>query len=123
MSLDNTILVLSADDVARVEASFSTREIQSIIAHVFFAVSAPAPARVLAPHRTAIDTPSHRVLFMPARVADIGTTVKVVSVPLISGDTRGLPASTLVLDETTGATRALVNARSLTALRTAAGRS
>ncbi|KAI0248542.1 NAD-binding protein [Lactifluus subvellereus] len=121
MSSDNTILVLSASDVARVEASFSAHEIQSIIAHVFFAVSAPAPVRVVAPQRTAVDTPSHRVLFMPARVADIGTTIKVVSVPLIPGDARGLPASTLVLDETTGATRALVNARSLTALRTAAG--
>ncbi|KAH9165874.1 hypothetical protein EDB89DRAFT_2007259 [Lactarius sanguifluus] len=65
--------------------------------------------------------PEHRVLFMPARIADIGTTIKVVSVPLLSGDTRGIPASTLVLDEKSGATKALVNARALTALRTAAG--
>ncbi|KAH8979436.1 hypothetical protein EDB92DRAFT_1955162 [Lactarius akahatsu] len=57
---------------------------------------------------------------MPARIADIGTTIKVVSVPLLSGDTRGIPASTLVLDEKSGATKALVNARALTALRTAA---
>ncbi|KAH9024932.1 hypothetical protein EDB85DRAFT_2150133 [Lactarius pseudohatsudake] len=41
--------------------------------------------------------PEHRVLFMPARIADIGTTIKVVSVPLLSGDTRGIPASTLVM--------------------------
>ncbi|KAH9017785.1 hypothetical protein EDB83DRAFT_2437150 [Lactarius deliciosus] len=58
---------------------------------------------------------------MPARIPDIGTTIKVVSVPLLSGDTRGIPASTLVLDEKSGATKALVNARALTALRTAAG--
>ena len=60
---------------------------------------------------------------MPARIPDIGTTIKVVSVPLLSGDTRGIPASTLVIDEKTGATKALVNARSLTAIRTAAGMS
>ena len=60
---------------------------------------------------------------MPARIPDIGTTIKVVSVPLLPGDTRGIPASTLVIDEKTGATKALVNARSLTAIRTAAGMS
>ncbi|KAH8979434.1 hypothetical protein EDB92DRAFT_1821027 [Lactarius akahatsu] len=53
--------------------------------------------------------PEHRVLFMPqvmpARIPDIGITTKVVSVPLLSGDTRGIPASTLVLDEKSGATR------------------
>ncbi|KAI0300640.1 hypothetical protein B0F90DRAFT_1810301 [Multifurca ochricompacta] len=73
------------------------------------------------PHRTAIDMRSHRALFMPARIENMGTTIKVVSNPLLSTDTRGIPASTLVLDESTGVTRALVNARSLTALRTAAG--
>jgi ornithine cyclodeaminase/alanine dehydrogenase-like protein (mu-crystallin family) len=126
MSSDNTILVLSASDVTRVEASLSAHEIQSIIAHVFFTLSHKDPQSspsLVVPHRTAIDTRSHRVLFMPARIASIGTSIKVVSVPLISSDTRGLPASTLVLDETTGAARALVNARSLTALRTAAGMS
>ena len=46
---------------------------------------------------------------------------KVVSVPSVSGDDRGLPATTLVLDENTGATKAVVNARTLTSLRTAAG--
>ena len=65
--------------------------------------------------------PEHRALFMPARISDLGTTIKVVSVPLLSGDTRGIPGSTLVLDEKTGATKALLSARSLTALRTAAG--
>ncbi|KAH9051636.1 NAD-P-binding protein [Lactarius deliciosus] len=58
---------------------------------------------------------------MPARIPDIGTTINAVSVPLLLGDTRGIPASTLVLDEATGVTKALVNARALTALRTAAG--
>ena len=66
--------------------------------------------------------PEHHVLFMPARISDLGTTIKVVSVPLLSGDTRGIPGSTLILDEKTGATKAILNARSLTALRTAAGK-
>jgi ornithine cyclodeaminase/alanine dehydrogenase-like protein (mu-crystallin family) len=120
-----SILVLSASDVARVQASWSSQEIQSIIAHVFFTLSHNHAATLLRllPHRTTIDTQSHRVLFMPARIDSIGTSIKVVSVPLSSDDARGLPASTLVLDEGTGAVRALVNARSLTALRTAAGMS
>jgi ornithine cyclodeaminase/alanine dehydrogenase-like protein (mu-crystallin family) len=115
-----SILVLTASDVARVEASWPSQEIQSVIAHVFFTLS---HNHARSPHRTTIDTESHRVLFMPARIDGIGTSIKVVSVPLLSDDVRGLPASTLILDENTGAVRALVNARSLTALRTAAGMS
>lgn len=66
----------------------------------------------------------HTALFMPARIATealTGTTIKVVSVPSSPGDTRGLPGSTLVLNENTGAVQAMVNSRSLTALRNAAG--
>ena len=112
------MLILSAEHVSRVTASFTTHQLQSIVARPFISLSHDD---LVSPHRTAIDMPEHRALFMPARIADIGTTIKVVSVPLLSGDARGLPASTLVLDEKTGATKALVNARSLTALRTAAG--
>ncbi|KAH7914929.1 hypothetical protein BJ138DRAFT_999122 [Hygrophoropsis aurantiaca] len=72
------------------------------------------------PHRTSISMEQHTTLFMPSRVADMGTAIKVVSVPTLP-DIRGLPASTLVLDEVTGGVKAIVNARSLTALRTAAG--
>jgi ornithine cyclodeaminase len=49
-----------------------------------------------------------------------GTAVKVVCVPAES-DPRGLPGTTLVLDEVTGGVKAVVNARNLTALRNAAG--
>ena len=125
MSKSNTILVLSARDVEVVSASFSPQDVQSIMAHVFYTLSHVTDplTGVAAPHRTAVDMLSHRALFMPARIADIGTAVKVVSVPSVPGDTRGLPATTLVLDEKTGAAKALINARSLTALRTAAGMS
>ena len=94
------------------------------MAHVFYAISHGRDDRhvcVTTPHRTTIDMASHRALFMPARIANIGTAIKVVSVPSVSGDNRGLPATTLVLDENTGATKAVVNARTLTSLRTAAG--
>ncbi|KAG1772465.1 hypothetical protein EV702DRAFT_976683 [Suillus placidus] len=73
-----------------------------------------------APLREAITMAHHNALFMPARVQGLGTSIKVVSVPRHSADQRGLPASSLVLDETTGGIRAIVNARQLTALRTAA---
>ena len=123
--MSNSILILSAADVDIVSTSFSPQDVQSIMAHVFYTLSHVTDSKtgIAAPHRTGLDMLSHRALFMPARIADIGTTIKVASVPSVSGDTRGIPATTLVLDENTGATKAVVNARSLTALRTAAGMS
>ncbi|KAL7009066.1 hypothetical protein EMMF5_001263 [Cystobasidiomycetes sp. EMM_F5] len=61
-----------------------------------------------------------------SRIADApvhsvsNTSIKVVSVPRSSQDTSGLPAATMVINEHTGRTKALINARSLTAVRTAA---
>jgi ornithine cyclodeaminase len=122
-SLNNSILILSAHHVATLTASFSSKDLQSLMAHVFYALSHDHDHHVRAtiPNRTAIDMASHRALFMPARIANMGTAIKVVSVPSVSGDNRGLPATTLVLDENTGATKAVINARTLTSLRTAAG--
>ena len=61
------------------------------------------------------------MLFMPSRAADAGgTAIKIVSVPS-GGGAEGLPATTLVMDETTGRVRGVVNARKLTALRNACG--
>ena len=88
------------------------------------------------PLRTSISTPYFTALFMPAMIDRFGTSVKVVSVPTgkipyqtgktnargnLKAKNDGLPATTLVLDETSGRVKAIVNARSLTALRTAAG--
>jgi ornithine cyclodeaminase len=122
-TLSNSILILSAQDVATLTASFSSQDLRDLMAHVFYALSHEHDHHVRAtvPHRTAIDMTSHRALFMPARIANMGTSIKVVSVPSVSGDDRGLPATTLVLDENTGETKAVVNARTLTSLRTAAG--
>lgn len=115
----NGVLILSAEHLSQL--TFTNQHLQSIVARVFFSLS--HNDGLLSPQRLAIDMPQHRALFMPARIASIGTAIKVVSVPLNSGDARGIPASTLVIDEKTGATKALINARSLTALRTAAGTS
>ncbi|KAI0026718.1 hypothetical protein K488DRAFT_64938, partial [Vararia minispora EC-137] len=72
------------------------------------------------PHRTALHLPHHTALLMPARISPFGTALKLVSVPS-AGDGGGLPASTLVLNERSGVLKAVINARALTAARTAAG--
>ena len=77
------------------------------------------------PHRLSVPTTNHTALFMPSRMTPFGTAMKVVSVPSASAPDeikqKGLPASTIVLDEITGEVKALVNASKLTALRNAAG--
>ena len=120
-----SLLVLSAADVEKATASMSPDELQILMASVFRTLSRGDRWLSSTPHRTSISMPWHTALFMPARIAtdaSTGTTVKVVSVPSSPGDTRGLPGSTLVLDEDTGAVKAIVNSRSLTALRNAAGK-
>ena len=122
-----SLLVLSSTDVDHILADFTPLELQNLMARVFYLISAPqqSPRVVDMPHRTTIPMQDHTALFMPARVAHShlrGTTLKAVSVPQKSGDTRGLLASTVVMDEETGAVKALINARSLTAFRNAAGK-
>lgn len=126
-----SLLVLSAGDVRKVASSFSTTFLQELMGRVFTAFSRRdnsegATPSIQAPHRTAIETKSHTTLFMPVRVTSPqdaleGTTVKVVSVPRSEGDLQGLPATTLMLNEETGAVEAVINARELTALRNAGG--
>lgn len=122
-----SLLVLSSQDVERITSTFSPEYLQLLMADVFALASTPTtstfPAAPLAytPHRISIPTEHHKALFMPARISAMGTTMKVVSPPNDANDTRGLAASTIVLDKQTGAVQAIVNARSLTALRNAAG--
>lgn len=100
-----------------------------LTARVFFALSTSTSAaeapNSFTPPRTTIPTQNHTALFMPARIAHPlslrGTSIKVVCIPTSPADLRGLPASTLVLDEETGAVKAILNAATLTALRNAAG--
>ncbi|KAG6328588.1 hypothetical protein ID866_10500 [Astraeus odoratus] len=114
-----SLLVLSAQDVAAITASLKAEELEALMALVFHRLS--SRSGYSSPHRTCITMPQHTALFMPSRVEEMGTAVKVVSVPSSVDDKRGLPASTMVLDEATGRVKAVVNASALTALRTAAG--
>ncbi|EIN04479.1 NAD(P)-binding protein [Punctularia strigosozonata HHB-11173 SS5] len=113
-----SLLVLTAADVSRVIRNIGHDELTAMMGKVFADLS--ANRGIVAPHRTSVPTARHNALFMPSRLGDC-TAMKVVSVPTSSNDSRGLPASTIVLDEDTGAVRAILNAASLTAIRTAAG--
>ncbi|KAJ7055043.1 hypothetical protein C8F01DRAFT_994708 [Mycena amicta] len=121
-----SLLCLSGSDVALITASMSPDSLQTLMARVFSLLSASDPNNpaVFAPHRTSIPMQNHLSLFMPARMISptlAGTSIKIVSVPTSPTDMRGLPASTLVLDEESGAVKAILNASNLTALRNAAG--
>ncbi|TFK51548.1 NAD(P)-binding protein [Heliocybe sulcata] len=123
-----SLRILSAANIRQVTSSFSTSDLLRQSAVIFSLLSSSTKAAndnaeaISSPHRTSIQTANHTVLFMPSRVKDTGTTIKVVSVPMMDKvKDGGLPASTMVIDEETGGTKALVNARSLTAVRTAGG--
>ncbi|KAJ7915680.1 hypothetical protein B0H13DRAFT_2250500 [Mycena leptocephala] len=117
-----SLFCLSGADVARVTSNFSPSELQTLMAQVFSVLT-----HLVHPPRITIPTQNHTALFMPARIAQAhpgtlrGTSIKVVCIPTSPNDLRGLPASTLVLDEDTGAVKAILNATNLTALRNAAG--
>ncbi|KAF7313269.1 hypothetical protein MKEN_01014200 [Mycena kentingensis (nom. inval.)] len=125
--MSTTLLCLAGTDVLRVSDQFSPEFLQSLMATVFSRLSNSDPTNpaVWTPPRISIPMPAHTALFMPSRLASDsttgGTAVKIVSVPNSSTDARGLLASTLVLDDKTGAVKAIVNAANLTALRNAAG--
>ena len=115
--------ILSASDVDNIIDSFTLSELQIMMARVFALISTSS-SNIDTPARTSIRTTNHTALFMPARIAPSssagGTSIKIVCVPQVP-DMQGLPATTLVLDESSGAVKAVVNARKLTALRNAAG--
>ncbi|KAF5341330.1 hypothetical protein D9758_016160 [Tetrapyrgos nigripes] len=125
-----SLLVLTGAHVNRITSSFTPAYLQSLMADVFALVSSQSESNSnnptsnptsYMPQRIVFPTENHKVLFMPSRICDMGTTMKIVSVPTNPGDLRGLPASTIVLDQDTGGVKAIVNARMLTALRNAAG--
>lgn len=123
-------LVLSAGDVEWIVSDFTPRELQLLMAQVFHFLSTKRVVDgppISMPHRLSFQTQNHTALFMPARIGDSAfpgmpgrTAIKVVCVPQ-STAAKGLPATTMVLDEITGGVKAIVNARKLTALRNAAG--
>ena len=127
-----SLLVLSGANVDEVITKFTPDELVNLMAKVFYDLSAssskaPSDVSVNIPHRSTISSHNHNVLFMPARLApQAGTAIKIVSVPTPTAPpdvrARGLPASTMVIDEHTGQVSAIVNAAKLTALRNAASR-
>ena len=114
------MLVLSSADADALVANIPPNELIQLMAVAFKRVSENSGVDM--PHRLSIQTKSHNTLFMPSRVDTYSTAVKVVSVPT-SGGLRGFPATTLLMDEISGGVKAVVNARNLTAVRTAAGAS
>ncbi|KAF9483669.1 NAD(P)-binding protein [Pholiota conissans] len=129
-----SLLILSASDVDRVASSLAPDDLQLLMAQVFgrLSVRPGPPGTISMPPRLSIRTNNHTVLFMPARIGAFptktgvegsggDTAIKIVSVPSSKDDAKGLPGTTLVLDEHTGAAKAVINARKLTALRNAAG--
>jgi len=138
-----SLLILSASDVDQITSTLSPESLQLSMARVFARLSSYSKvdtgsrekSGIEIPPRIVFPTANHTALFMPARIGEINssssnpgphislgnTAIKVVSVPTRKEDTGGLPATTLILDEETGAVKAVVNARKLTALRNAAG--
>lgn len=118
--------VLNGEDVDTIVESLSPDDLVTVMRRVFSTLSSieltPSETQLASPARTTISSPNHATLFMPSRIAVAGGTgIKIVSVPRNDSDTGGLPATTLVLNESTGAVEAIVNARQLTAVRNAAG--
>lgn len=115
------VLVLSGSDVRNILSHISVPQLLETVHTALRASSSPTGMAAQMPHRTSVQSDSHKVLFMPARIESIPTTaIKVVAVPRHASKV-GLPATTLVMDEETGTLDAVVNSRTLTALRTAAG--
>ncbi|KAF9935925.1 hypothetical protein BGZ67_002870 [Mortierella alpina] len=112
-----SVRVLSLDQVATILSSLDNEELLTSQARAFQAYSAN---ETQTPHRSTLQTPAHATLIMPSRIDTQTSVIKVVSVPKTDSKD-GLPGVTLVMDNSTGEPRGLVNARLLTALRTAAG--
>lgn len=113
------MLVLSRSDVDALVAGIPPGELVQLMSDVFRRISKSSGVDM--PLRLSVQTgESYNTLFMPSRVDPYGTAVKVVSVPTLGGS-NGIPATTLLMDEASGRVKAVVNARGLTALRTAAG--
>ncbi|RUS33797.1 hypothetical protein BC938DRAFT_483837 [Jimgerdemannia flammicorona] len=113
------VRILSHSNVTSLLNAASPMSLLELMARTFHTFS-NVPGATQVPHRMTVKTDAHKVLFMPSSLQDVGTAIKIVSVPT-KGQTSGIPATTLVIDEETGEVKAVVNARALTAVRTAAG--
>jgi len=109
--------VLTGTDVQKVVDEFSAEELVEMTSELFQLVS--LKNGITTPHRLSIDTGPQVSLFMPSLVQSTSLAIKIVSVPKTGS--AGIGATTLVIDQGSGQVKGIVNARKLTALRTAAG--
>ncbi|KZP23950.1 NAD(P)-binding protein, partial [Athelia psychrophila] len=117
-----SLLVLSASDVEQITSTLPTNDLVELMASTFSTLSSGTGAQ--SPHRLILQMRNHKTMFMPSRLEGVGTAIKVVSIPTSESalsTSRGIPGSTVVMDEETGYVKAFVNATSLTAQRNAAG--
>lgn len=128
-ALSSAITIITSIDVESIlstldpELAVQSQRNAFLALHATSARSSNGIPSVQGPARIALRSEQMTSLFMPARVAEAGgMTCKIVSVPT-NGGGGGLPSTTVVLDETTGKVKALVNARKLTGLRNACGTS
>lgn len=113
------ILVLSAMDVWDISSYILPAQMLEKV-HTALQSASRSGQGTQMPPRMSVYSSAYTTLFMPSRIESIPlTSIKVVAVPR-TASLGGLPATTLVMDEKTGSLDAVVNARSLTALRTAA---
>ncbi|KAF9976321.1 hypothetical protein BGZ73_008751 [Actinomortierella ambigua] len=111
------VRILSFEQVQAILAALEADQILRNQAQAFFAFK---NNQTQTPQRVSTTSKNHTTLYMPARIDSMTSVVKIVSVPLQSSPF-GLPGFTVVLDNDTAEARGLVNARLLTAIRTAAG--
>ncbi|KAF9175963.1 hypothetical protein BGX21_005307 [Mortierella sp. AD011] len=111
------VRVVSLEHVAAILKAIDLEDVLVSQAKAFHAYSAKVTQT---PNRITLGTPAHSTLIMPSRIDTLTSAIKIVSVPKTDSK-NGLPGVTLVLDNETAEPRGLVNARLLTAVRTAAG--
>lgn len=113
-------LVLTGNDVQKVLNGFRAKDLVEMSRDLFQLVS--RKEGIETPQRNVIDTGSQVSLFMPSLIStgsNEGMAIKIVSVP--KAGSAGIGATTLVIDPESGLVKGVVNARKLTAIRTAAG--
>ncbi|KAF9204937.1 hypothetical protein BGZ49_004676 [Haplosporangium sp. Z 27] len=111
------VRVVSLEQVTSILKDINLEDVLTSQAKAFHAYSAKATQT---PNRITLSTAAHSTLIMPSRIDSLTSVIKIVSVPKTDSK-NGLPGVTLVMDNETAEPRGLVNARLLTAVRTAAG--
>ena len=115
----SSLTVLNASDVDKVICQLDLELALKSQQKVFTAFSSGSDD-IQVPHRSTLTTTAQSTLVMPSRAGEL-LGCKFVGVPNEGSD--GLSGTTVVLDDKTGKVKGVINARKLTALRNACGRS